>query len=122
MYETPCLDGCAYMGDTYMGVHAPPCLDEGCLDVFTPIEVWPGPEERPCALATLCTVLIDFQENAPPWDFTVGLCPGSYGGRWRVGVFLWAMYPCMRGDSGANANISGQIKSTLSFSELNGNR
>ena len=34
------------------------------------------------------------QENAPPYDPTVGLCPGSWGGLRGLGVFLWARYPC----------------------------
>ena len=34
------------------------------------------------------------QENALPWDPTVGLCLGSSGGPRGVGVLLWARYHC----------------------------
>jgi hypothetical protein len=36
----------------------------------------------------------DFKKNVPPWEPTVGICLGTYGGPRGVDVFLWARYPC----------------------------
>ena len=52
--------------------------------------VWEGGRDK----GRRFTGVPHLQENAPPWDPTVGLCLGSWGGPRGVGGFLCAKYPC----------------------------
>ena len=54
-----------------------------------------APEPCLCGNVLCITGVPHLQENATPYDPTVGLCLEFYGGPRGVCVFLWARYPCM---------------------------